>query len=190
PDFLSGTGTPLLKPTIRIGDNARDFAGAQMAWERALGWIPTFSCTIGTVVVRGTIFAPYGRDADVAGAVYALSVENRSSEATDIGIGLEGRFAHRQMRVRSARRFTDDNVVTRGADDIVLLEGSAPPGEVAVGVGADGSAEISVGDRRADEFTLRRVVRVQPGAREHVAFYVAAGPERDGAEATVRVLRR
>ena len=173
-DFLSGTGVPLLKPTIRVGESSRDFAGAQMAWERALGWIPTFSCTIGSIVVRGTIFAPYGRDADAAGAVYALSVENRSGEATDVGIGLDGRFGHRQLRVRSARRFADENVVTRGLDDVILLQGSAPPGEVAVGIGADGPAEISVGDRRAEDFTLRRGVRVQPGAREHVAFYIGA----------------
>jgi len=190
PDFLQGTGAPLLRPTIRVGQLTRDFGGAQMAWERALGWIPTFSCTIGSVVVRGTIFAPYGRDADVAGAVYALSVENRGSEAIDVGMALDGRFAHRQMRVRSARRLLDDTVVSRAADDVVLLEGSAPPGEVAVGIGADGPVEMSVGESRPDEFTMRRVVRVAPAAREHVAFYIAAGPERDGAEAAVRVLRR
>jgi hypothetical protein len=188
PDFLQGNGTPLLRPTIRIADMTRDFGGAQMAWERALGWIPTFSCTIANVVVRGTIFAPYGRDADVAGAVYALSVENRGSETLDVALALDGRFAHRQMRVRSARRFVDNNVVSRGADDVVLLEGSAPPGEVAVGIGADGPVEISAGD--SQEFTLRRVVRVLPAAREHVAFYIAVGPVRDGAEAAVRVLRR
>src|SRR5205807_6254337 len=128
----------------RVGDMTRDFGGAQMAWERALGWIPTFSCTIANVVVRGTIFAPYGRDADVAGAVYALSVENRGSENLDVALALDGRFAHRQMRVRSSRRFVDNNVVSRGADNVVLLEGSAPPGEVAVGIGADGPVEISV----------------------------------------------
>jgi hypothetical protein len=190
PDFLQGSGAPLLRPTLAVGQTTRDFGGAQMAWERALGWIPTFSCTIGSTVVRGTIFAPYGRDADVAGAVYALSVENRAGEAADIAIGLDGRFTHRQMRVRSARPFADGNVVSRGADDVILLEGTAPPGEVAVGIGADGPVEISVGEATNGEFSLRRVVRVEPGAREHVAFYVAVGPERDGAEAAVRVLRR
>jgi hypothetical protein len=190
PDFLQGGGPPLLRPTIRAGNVTRDLGGDQMAWERALGWIPTFSCTIGNTVVRGTIFAPYGRDADVAGAVYAISVENRASEETEIAVALDGCFAHRQMRVRSARRLVDENVVARGADDVILLEGSAPPGEVAVGVGADGPVEISVGESRAGEFTMRRVVRVAPGAREHVAFYIAVGPERDGAEAAVRVLRR
>ena len=185
-DFLQGGGPALLRPTLGVGGTTRDFAGAQMAWERALGWIPTFSCTIGSTVVRGTIFAPYGRDADVAGAVYALAVENRANEPMDIAIGLEGQFAHRQMRVRTARRLVDRNVVSRGADNVILLEGSAPPGEVAVGIGADGPVEISVGEK----FAIRRVVRVEPGAREHVAFYIAVGPERDGAEAAVRVLRR
>ena len=190
PDFLQGSGPPLLKPTLGIGGVTRDLAGAQMAWERALGWIPTFSCTIADVVVRGSIFAPYGRDADVAGAVYALSVENRTGSPADITIGLEGRFAHRQLRVRSSRRLLDANVVSHGAEDVILLEGSAPPGDVAVGIGGDGAAQLSIADAATNDFALRRVVRVAPGEREHVAFYIAAGPERDGAEATVRVLRR
>ena len=190
PDFLQGSAAPLLKPTLGIGGTTRDLAGAQMAWERALGWIPTFSCTIADIVVRGSIFAPYGRDADVAGAVYALSVENRTGTAAEITIGLEGRFAHRQLRVRSARRFADGNVVSRGAEDVILLEGSAPPGDVALGIGGDGAAQLTIADNATNDFSLRRVVRVAPGEREHVAFYIAAGPERDGAEATVRVLRR
>jgi hypothetical protein len=189
PEFLQGSGTPLLKPTIGVGGTTRDFAGAQMAWERALGWIPTFSCTIGDVVVRGSIFAPYGRDADVAGAVYAISVENRAGETREITVGLDGRFGHRQLRVRSARRFLDANVVTHGAEDVVLLEGGTPPGDVAVGIGGDGPVQVTLADGM-NEFALRRLVRVAPGEREHVAFYIAAGPERDGAEATVRVLRR
>src|SRR5205085_7879999 len=84
----------------------------------------------------------------------------------------------------------DANKVTHGAEDVVLLEGSAPPGEVAVSIGGDGPVQVTVGDKGNNAFALRRVVRVAPGEREHVAFYIAAGPERDGAEATVRVLRR
>jgi hypothetical protein len=189
-DFLAGSGAPLLKPTLRIGGATHDFAGTQMAWERALGWIPTFTCTMDGIVVRGTIFAPYGRDTDVAGAVYALAVENRTAEVAEIDIALEGRFAHRQLRVRTARPFADTTVVSRGPDDLVLLESSAPPGEVAVALGADGPARIDVGVTRADEFALHRLVRVAPGAREHVAFYIAVGPERDGAGAAAGVMRR
>ena len=90
PRLPSGERAGAVAADARVGQTTRDLAGAQMAWERALGWIPTFSCTIGSTVVRGTIFAPYGRDADVAGAVYALSVENRAGEAMDIAVGLEG----------------------------------------------------------------------------------------------------
>lgn len=189
-DFLGGAGAPLLKPTLRIGSATRDLSGAQMAWERALGWIPTFSCTVDGIVVRGTIFAPYGRDTDVPGAVYALAVENRTGESVEIGVALQGRFAHRQLRVRTARAFADACIVSRGPDDIVLLEGSAPPGDVAVALGADGPVEVEVDAGHGGEFALRRVVRVAAGAREHVAFYIALGPERDGAGAAAGVLRR
>jgi len=189
-DFLAGSGAPLLRPAFTVGDRAIDLATTQMAWERALSWIPTFTCTIGSIVVRGTIFAPYGRDADVAGAVYALALENRSSDAVDVAVSLDGHFGHRQLRVRSPRRFADPNRVARGDGDVVLLEASAPPGDVAVAIGADGPVSISVGEQRPEQFALRRRVPVAPGAREHVAFYIAAGPERDGAEAAVGVLRR
>src|SRR5438445_10442170 len=38
-EFVEGNGAPLIKPTLRIDGATRDFTGAQMAWERALGWI-------------------------------------------------------------------------------------------------------------------------------------------------------
>ena len=189
-DFLNGSSTPLLRPSVSVGGRAFDFGATQMAWERALNWIPTFTCTIGSVVVRGTIFAPYGRDADVAGAVYALAIENRGGEAIDVGVSLDGSFGHRQLRVRSARRFGDANVVARTADDVVLLEGSEPPGEVAVAIGADGPATLTVGEGGAERFVLARRFTIEAGGREHAAFYIAAGPERDGANAAVGVLRR
>ena len=37
----------------------------RIAWERAAGWLPTFTCTVDSLVLRGTICAPFGRDADV-----------------------------------------------------------------------------------------------------------------------------
>ena len=189
-DFLNGTGTPLLRPSITVGGKAYQLSATQMAWERALNWIPTFTCTIGSVVVRGTIFAPYGRDADVAGAVYAMAIENRGSERADVSVSLDGCFAHRQLRVRTARRFGDANVIGRVADDVVLLEGSEPPGELAVAIGADGPATLSFGEPAPENFSLLRAVEIAPGSREHVAFYIAAGPERDGASAAAGVLRR
>src|SRR2546430_16341790 len=77
PDFIAGGGPALFRPSLDIGGIRHELSDVPIAWERALGWIPTFTCTVGGLVLRGTIFAPYGRDADVSGAVYALSIENR-----------------------------------------------------------------------------------------------------------------
>ena len=75
--FVDGDGPPLLKPVIEIDGVVQDLSAGTMVWERAAAWLPTFTCTLRDVVVRGTVFAPYGRDADVAGAVYVFGVENR-----------------------------------------------------------------------------------------------------------------
>jgi hypothetical protein len=187
--FVDGQGAPLLRPVLRVDGAAVDLAGAQMAWERALGWLPTFTCQVGSLMVRGTAFAPFGRDADVAGAVYAISVENRSKQACTIGVALEGVLGHRQLRVRTPRPFVDAHRVTV-ANDVVLLGGTAEPGLVALALGADGDATIGVEQGASPRFTMTREFPLGPGAREQVAFYLAAGPERDGAQASVAVLKR
>ncbi len=189
PGFADGEGPPLLRPTLRVDGVAHEFSNAPMAWERALGWLPTFTCQVGPVLVRGTAFAPFGRDADVAGAVYALSVESRSDAPHTLRVGVEGVLGHRQLRVRSARPFGDAHQVS-AAGDVVLLAGAAEPGLVALALGADGEAEITVDDGTAPRYGIERELVLAPGAREQVAFYLAAGPERDGAQASVRVLRR
>ena len=186
-EFMEGTGAPLLRPVIDIDGVRQDLAAGTMAWERAAAWLPTFSCTLGDLVVRGTVFAPYGRDVDVAGAVYALAVENRGSASRRVAIRMEGTLGHRQLRVRSARPAEDASRVTRSGDNLVLLEGSAQPGLVALALGADADVDVRVDGTR---FSLTRALDVAPGEHGQVAFYLAAGPERDGAEATAAVLRR
>lgn len=189
PRFADGEGPALLAPTISVDGVRQPFPGEGMAWERALEWLPAFTCQLDGVLVRGTVFAPFGRDADVAGAVYALSVESRSDAERTVRVGLEGTLGHRQLRVRSARPFGDaPRVAVSG--DVVLLEGSAEPGLVALAVGADGEAVVETSASAPPQFSIAREVRLAPKAREQVAFYVAAGPERDGAQASVRVLRR
>jgi hypothetical protein len=186
PEFVSGEAPPLLKPVIEIDGVVQELARGTMVWERALAWLPTFSCTLGDVVVRGTIFAPYGRDADLAGAVYAIGVESRGA-AHEVRVRLEGTLGHRQLRVRTARPTDDTSLVTRGGNDLVLLEGSAQPGLVAIAIAADGAADVSANGLR---FSLQRTLSLPAGGHAQTAFYIAAGPERDGAEATVAVLRR
>ena len=45
-DFLTGSGTPLLRPTIEINGTPRELASLELAWERTLGWIPTFTLSL------------------------------------------------------------------------------------------------------------------------------------------------
>ena len=193
PDFATGSGTPLIGPVLRVNGEVRALAAEGIAWERAVGWLPTFTCTVGSLVVRGTIFAPYGRDADMAGAVYTFAVENRGSAEVTLEIALEGMLGHRQQRVRTPRPFDDEHVVSRSTDSVLLLEGAAIPGMVAVALAADGPVTLEAPDgpsRAPRPFAIRRQLVAPAGGAVQTAFYLAVGPERDGAQATVAVLRR
>ena len=46
-------------PTLRVNGEVRELAAGGIAWERAVQWLPTFTATVGQLVVRGTVFAPY-----------------------------------------------------------------------------------------------------------------------------------
>jgi hypothetical protein len=187
PGFVEGTGPPLLRPRLKVGSKEYSFADAPMAWERALAWLPTFTWAMDDLVVRGTVFAPFGRDSDVAGAVYALSVENRGSAAIDAVFSLDGVLGHRQVRVRTPRAFEDAHLV-QIVDGDAILGGRSALNMVSIAVGAD---DNSAGSRQRDNtFTIDRAVKVDAGQRAQLAFYVAAGPEPDGAKASMDVLRR
>jgi len=186
-DFVNGAAPALARPSFDIGGVRHELSDVPIAWERALGWIPTFTCTIGDLILRGTIFAPYGRDADVSGAVYALSIENRGAAELAIDVTLSGALGHRQLRVRSPRPFEDEHLVTLGGSGAVLLEGASLPGLASVAIVSDGDAATNVDGNR---YSIRRSIAVPAGGREQIAFYIAVGPERDGAEATATVLRR
>jgi hypothetical protein len=187
PDFAEGNGSALARPSLDIGGVRHELSEVPIAWERAMGWIPTFTCTVGEIVVRGTIFAPYGRDADVSGAVYAISLENRGAVDAAVDVGLSGTLGHRQLRVQTPRAFEDPSRVALGRSGAVLLEGSSLPGLAALAIAADGDAKTTVDDGR---YSIKRSITVEAGGRQQVAFYLAVGPERDGAEATAGVLRR
>ncbi|MGH7649813.1 MAG: hypothetical protein ACREND_17010 [Gemmatimonadaceae bacterium] len=189
PDFLSGGGPPLLKPTVHIDGVRRELGEQGLAWERAMSWLPTFTCSMDGLVIRGTLFAPYGRDADIAGAVYAFALENRTTREITADLSLEGVLGHRQLRVRTARPTDDAHRIAAGDDGVVVLEGSAQPGLAALAVAADADG-VCVLDEAASRFSVRRPLRLEAGGRAGAAFYIAAGPERDGAEATVAVMRR
>lgn len=192
PEFVDGFAPPLLRPKVAINGAEQTLAAEGIAWEHIHGWIPAFTAATdqGACVVRGTIFAPVGRDADIPGAVYVLSVENRGDASAEVAIAVEGILGHRQERVRTARAFTDAHRAIRGAGDTVLLDGAGLPGSAALAVAADEGAVVTIEGDGVPRFLIRSGGPVAPGSTMHVAFYVAAAPERDGAAATVGAMRR
>jgi hypothetical protein len=187
--FADGAAPPLAKLTFAVNGAPLSFTRNGLAWERAMEWLPTFTGATESVVVRGTIFAPYGRDADTAGAVYAVAIENRGTTDIDVTITLDGTLGYRQLRVRSPRAFEDAHSALHAPDDIVVLKGASLPGLAALAIGSDGPAHVETRGEPA-RYSIRRTVRVVPGQHADVAFYIAAGPEQDGAHATVSVMRR
>ncbi len=189
-DFLAGSAPGLLRPVFEVEGERHDLGGGGMAWERALEWLPAFATSVGPLAVRGTIFAPYGRDADMAGAVYALSLENRTERVLAVRCGVEGTLGHRQLRVRSERPFHDHHRARVADREVVVLDGSALPGIVALAIAAEEASSAVVEEGAAPSYQIWRSLTLQPGERAEIAFYLAAGPERDGAEAAVAALRR
>ncbi len=193
PNFTDGHGPALLRPRIVIDGAEHALATEGIAWEHVHGWLPTFTAAMskGQFVARGTIFAPVGRDADVPGAIYVITLENRNGENAEVSITLEGTLAHRQARVRTARTFGDAHRAIRCAGDAVLLDGAGLPGTAALAIAADDGVAVTIDSAEGvPRFTLRSAAVVQPGTTMQVAFYVAAAPERDGAAATVLAMKR
>jgi hypothetical protein len=188
PGFVEGKGPPLFSLTLPGAE-----AGGPLQWDRVLQWLPTWTRQVGPLTVRGIIFAPYGRDVDVPGFVYVATVENRGQSSASIDLAFGGTLGVRQHRVRSARAFDDAHRVTREGDT-VILEGSSLPGPAALAVSTDDPVEVIIGIHGefadAPTYQLLRRLTVAPNESGTAAFYVAAGPERDGAVATGIAMRR
>lgn len=194
PTWADGTGPALLRPSLVVDGVPRDLGAAGMAWERAYSWVPSFASVVGDVAVQGTLFCPIGRDADVPGLVYVLTLENRGDVARAVEVAMEGALGSRELRVRTSRPMGDGHRV-HVSGGLVLLEGERQPGLAALALGGEDAVEATVGeqdaasDSAAVPFRLTRRLNVAPGQRVEVAFYLAAAPERDGAAATVRAMR-
>ncbi|MGI9090580.1 MAG: hypothetical protein ACR2GG_05680, partial [Gemmatimonadaceae bacterium] len=200
--FADGDGPPLLRLVLTIDSAPVELGAGRMAWQRVSEWLPTFNSTIGDLIVRGTVFAPYGRGADFPGFVYAVSLENRGSAPIEIGLSAEGTLGLRQYRVRTPRRFTDAHLA-EVAGDIINVSGAGAQSPFALAFAGDemtaaagaaaGAANGGSNDAnavaKAATWSLSRDVRLEPGARVDLAVYMAAGPESDGATAMVTRMR-
>jgi hypothetical protein len=187
--YLNGSGPPLMALRLSIGDDVKQIGADGMVWERELSWLPTFSCMVGDIALRGTLFAPHGRGADLPGAVIAVSLENRGATALSVSLALVGTLGHRQQRIRSARPFEDRHSV-READDAVVMEGTGSPAYCALVVSADNSHASRSVSESASGWSITRQLEVAAGASVEEAFLVACGTEPDGALATLVVMRR
>jgi hypothetical protein len=188
-DFIDGSGAPLIALRISVDGEEKALGGSGMVWEREHSWLPTFSCMLGDVAIRGTIFAPYGPDADLPGAVIAVSAENRGSHAKRIAITIKGTLGHRQQRIRSARAFDDAHLV-RKVDRAVTIEGTGFPSYAAFAVAMDGEVGDATVDADGSKWLIAREMTLDPAAKTDAAFLIACGAERDGALASLGVMRR
>ncbi|HEY5087713.1 MAG TPA: hypothetical protein VII66_10180 [Gemmatimonadaceae bacterium] len=189
PDFENGSGTPLLRLAFEANGVPVELSASRMAWQRVLEWLPTFSSTVGDLVIRGTVFAPCGRAADFPGFVYAISIENRGEAVTSIAFTAEGTLGVRQHRIRTARRFDDAHSMTL-SDDVVTLSGTGRGSEIALAFSGDEmTASVAATGDGVARFSLGREVSLDAGAKADLALYIAAGPEVDGAVAMVSRMR-
>lgn len=187
--FMNAECEPLLAMRISTNGERLDLRATSMAWQRVFEWLPTFNATVGDLVIRGTVFAPCCSAADSPGFVYVLALENRAAEPVTVTIAAEGTLGLRQHRVRSARPFTDPHRVTTDGDVVVLTgEDANTPLALAI-AGHETTPELS-GPAAAPHWSLMREFTIEPGGVGDAAVYVGAGPEADGATATVKRLRR
>ena len=192
--YMDGSGPPLIALTLSVDGEPKRIGVEGMVWERELSWLPTFSCVVGDVAVRGTIFAPYGKDADLAGAVIAVALENRGQKTLQISLGVNGMLGHRQHRIRSARVLHDWHVVRSANSDesisTVILEGSGLPSYCALAVSAADDGATARIDQPGASWSITHQVSLDPGGKAEDAFLVGCGAEPDGALATLGVMQR
>ncbi len=188
-EYEEGNGKPLARVALVI-NGVRHLLGEEgVAWERESAWLPSFSCRVGDLSIRGTICAPHGLDADVAGVVIGVAVQSRGESPVDIRLVLEGTLGLRQLRVRTPAAFTDSHRITAAGDGIVL-DGDSATSHLAIAIGGDGQCAMSVCEDELPSYSIEARLTLPAGESSEGAFYIAAGSERDGAAATLTVLRR
>ena len=185
--FIDGESPPLFQITIARENKTRSLGEQGIAWERESGWLPSFSCRIDDLAVRGIICAPHGSNADVAGAVFEISIENRGNHPADVNISAVGANVSRMLRIRTSRPFDDSpRLLQRNRTVIASGTGAGNPGAIAFAA-ANPDATTSC-DHGAWRITV--AVSIPPGESRTAAFFIAVAQEPDGAESIVRVMQR
>lgn len=187
-DFIDGNAPALMSVNITRGERRQNLGEGGIAWEREAGWIPSFSMKLDDLGVRGVICSPHGRHADLAGFVYEITIDNRGRSDASVVVGAEGFLGRRLLRVRSAREFSDESRALVTENGSVILQGmdARNPAAIAIGASAGGSSVSAEGSR----WRIEQATTIPTGESKTISFCVAAGQERDGAEAVLEVMRR
>jgi hypothetical protein len=187
-DYIDGNAPPLMSVTIARGGSKHRLGDAGIAWERVAGWIPTFSSRFEDLTVRGIICAPHGRNADLAGFVFEIVIENRGKLDADLVVAADGYFGQRFLRVRSSREFGDESRASATDNESIVLQGTDARNPVALAIGARrGQSRVTTD---GSVWSIEQSVAIPSGKSTTISFCLAAGQERDGAEAVLEVMRR
>jgi len=199
-----GGEEPLLRPVIREDGAPLDLG--RLRWERLDRWLPRFQAAgprgLG---VTGTVCAPGAWGGEVRGAVYLLELDNQAHQDREMEVCLDVRWVEARLGVQHDRALDLPRRLLRHVEGgaLVLEVGSGAGGGAALALAGpagtsflvDG-AELAAGQERsatggqALAGSLSVPVRVRARARVSVAFHLAVAPERDGAAAGTRRLRR
>jgi hypothetical protein len=186
-NFIDGESPPLFQVRIARDNKSRSLGEQGIAWERESGWLPSFSCRLDDLAVRGIICAPHGSSADIAGAVFEISIENRGAQAADINVSAAGANVARMLRIRSARPFDDSShLIERTSAVIAGGAGAGSPGAIAFAA-ANSDAVVACA---ADGWKITEAVSIPAGESRSVSFFIAVAQEPDGAESILRVMQR
>ena len=184
----TASGPPLLRPTLRIdGGGARIRRRRPWPGSGRWDWLPTFTCQVGSLLVRGTALRP-------------VRPRRRHGRRGVRAVGGEpGRWpVHDPRRRRGYARAPAAagalGATVRGCAPGVARPATwcswrapAEPGLVALAMGADGDAEITVDDGPAPRFAI--ATRVGAGAGRARAGGVLSGG-RSGARRRAGIGRR
>lgn len=180
---------PLLRPFLRVGDEAVALGEApvQVAW--LADWVPRLAWEAEGLRLEATYCAPIGH----RGWALQLAVTNGRPSAVEVAVGVEGRWASLVYSLFRSRPMP----VTRTCQPdpwtgSLALEAAAGWPVLGWAIGAAEAAPILEVPPSADsvQFTLGRSLTLAPGATEAATFFVGVAPELDGARTTVVDLRR
>ncbi|MGH7505773.1 MAG: glycoside hydrolase family 125 protein, partial [Longimicrobiales bacterium] len=193
----SAGGDAFLTPFVRV--DGEDVPFPSPRWDRLDRWIPTFRTERPELILTGTICAPGGYDPLVRGGVLLLEIHGRGTEHA-IEVGVEGCWRWTRRCAASSRPLAGSRVLARGtAEQGLALEVDERVALALVGgpetrytwaheddpfTAAEPATERTAAAGEALRFRATRTVKLRPGRRVAVPFYLGVALERDGALAT------